>query len=82
MCIRDSYPDAENAYEEFPAENALLALAAVVDERAALPDGLSLDEVARVARAAFISQQVFAGSHGTGFTDYVSTCLLYTSRCV
>ncbi len=70
---RVRYPDSENAYEEFPAENALLALAAVVDERAALPDGLSLDEVARVARAAFISQQVFAGSHGTGFTDYVST---------
>ena len=70
---RVHYPDAEHAYEEFPTENALLALAAVVDERAALPDGLTADEVTRVARAAFISQQVFAGSHGTGFTDYVST---------
>lgn len=70
---RVHYPDAENAYEEFPTENALLALAAVVDERAALPDGLTADEVTRVARAAFISQQVFAGSHGLGFTDYVST---------
>ena len=27
----------------------------------------------RAARAAFISQQVFAGSHGAGFADYVST---------
>ena len=70
---RVRYPDSENAYEEFPAENALLALASVVDERAALPDGLTIDQVVRVARAAFISQQVFAGSHGAGFTDYVST---------
>ncbi len=70
---RVRYPDSENAYEQFPAENALLALASVVDERAALPDGLTIDEVVRVARAAFISQQVFAGSHGAGFTDYVST---------
>ena len=70
---RVHYPDAENAYEEFPAENALLALAAVVDERAALPDGLSLLVLARVAGAGLYSQQVFAGSHGTGFTDYVST---------
>ncbi|MCA0378857.1 MAG: AAA family ATPase [Actinobacteria bacterium] len=70
---RVRHPDSENAYEQFPAENALLAFASVVDERAALPDGLTIDEVVRVARAAFISQQVFAGSHGAGFTDYVST---------
>ena len=42
---RVHYPDAENAYEDFPRENVLLALAAVVDERAALPDGLTHDEV-------------------------------------
>lgn len=70
---RVHYPDAECAYDDFPAENALLATAAAVDERGELPDWLSPDEVARAARAAFISQQVFAGSHGTGFTDYVST---------
>lgn len=70
---RVHYPDTERSYEEVPVENVLLALAAVVDQHGALPDGLTSDEVVRVARAAFISQQVFAGSHGAGFTDYVST---------
>ncbi len=70
---RVHYPDAIKSYEDFPGENALLALAAVVDERGELTPDLTLDEVTRLARAAFISQQVFAGSHGTGFTDYVST---------
>ncbi|MFT4232400.1 MAG: AAA family ATPase, partial [Leucobacter sp.] len=70
---RVHYPDTGVAYEGFPAENALLAAAAVVDRRGRLPAELSEDELFRVARAAFISQQVFAGEHGEGFGEYVST---------
>ena len=70
---RVHYPDTGLGYEEFPSENALLAAAAVVDERGELPPGLGVDELFRVARAAFISQQVFSGEHGEGFGAYVST---------
>lgn len=70
---RVHYPDTGLGYEEFPAENALLAAAAVVDERGELPPGIGVDELLRVARAAFISQQVFSGEHGEGFGAYVST---------
>ncbi|WP_029746845.1 AAA family ATPase [Leucobacter chironomi] len=70
---RVHYPDTGLGYEEFPAENALLAAAAVVDERGELPPELGVDELFRVARAAFISQQVFSGEHGEGFGAYVST---------
>ncbi|WP_336659522.1 AAA family ATPase [Leucobacter sp. USHLN153] len=70
---RVHYPDTGRSYDELPAENALLATAAVVDSRGELPPGLPADELLRVARAAFISQQVFAGEHGEGFSDYVST---------
>ncbi len=70
---RVHYPDTEKSYEDFPAENTLLALSAIVDEHGQLPEMLSPEDVTRLARAAFISQQVFAGAHGAGFTDYVST---------
>jgi hypothetical protein len=70
---RVHYPDTGLGYDGFPVENALLATAAVVDRRGELPPGLGVDELFRVARAAFISQQVFAGEHGEGFGDYVST---------
>lgn len=70
---RVRYPDAGRDYADFPRENALLAAAAVVDRHGVLPPGLSTDELERVARAAFISQQVFAGTHGEGFDEYLST---------
>lgn len=68
---RVHYPDHRRSYTDVPAENALLAAASVADEWGNVP--LSTDELERVSRAAFISQQVFAGSHGEGFTDFVST---------
>ncbi|MHA3683237.1 AAA family ATPase [Leucobacter sp. HY1908] len=70
---RVHYPDAGRSYDEFPRENALLAAAAVVDARGELPHHITPDELTRAARAAFVSQQVFAGAHGEGFGDYVST---------
>ena len=70
---RVHYPDTGLGYTDFPRENALLAAAAVVDARGELPRSLGSDEIERVARAAFISQQVFSGEHGEGFGDYVTT---------
>ena len=70
---RVHYPDAHKRYDEVPIENSLLALAAIVDEHGHLPAELSATEVLRAAQAAFISQQVFSGQHGSGFSDYVST---------
>lgn len=70
---RVHYPDAGRRYDEFPRENALLAAASVVDARGELPPTITADELTRAARAAFVSQQVFAGAHGEGFSDYVST---------
>lgn len=70
---RVHYPDSGHEFSDFPKENALLATAAVVDRRGDLPRGITPELIERVSRAAFISQQVFAGSHRVGFTDYVST---------
>ncbi|UOQ60815.1 AAA family ATPase [Leucobacter rhizosphaerae] len=70
---RVHYPDAARDYADFPAENALLAAAAIADDRGELPPELPVDALHRVARAAFISQQVFAGAHGEGFDAFVST---------
>lgn len=69
---RVHYPDTGCDYAAFPAENGLLAVAAVADRHGALPEHLPPDALIRAARAAFISQQVFAGEHGAGFSDYVS----------
>ena len=68
---RVRYPDADHAFTDVPSENLLLATAAVADPSGTVP--LSTDELLRAARAAFISQQVFAGSVGEGFQDFVST---------
>lgn len=70
---RVHYPDTGRGFEEFPTENGLLAAAAVVDRHGVLPSETTADELIRAARAAFISQQVFAGAVGSGFADYVST---------
>lgn len=68
---RVRYPDADRSYTETPIENALLAAAAIADATGEVP--LSVDELDRVSRAAFISQQVFSGSFGEGFNEFIST---------
>ena len=70
---RVHYPDTGRSYTDVPVENSLLAVAAAADADGRLPRHLSASAVLRAARAAFISQQVFAGEHGGGFGDYVST---------
>ena len=70
---RVRYPDSGLGYSDFPAENALLASAAVVDRSGEFRREVSPAEIERIARAAFISQQVFSGAHGEGFGDYVSS---------
>lgn len=68
---RVHYPDSGLEYTATPRENALLAAASIADASGEV--ALSVDELERVARAAFVSQQVFAGSHGEGFSRFVST---------
>src|SRR5690606_15456397 len=70
---RVHYPDRGLAYTDFPVENALLASAAIADRHGTFPHEISPSALTRVARAAFISQQVFAGTHGEGFESYVSS---------
>ncbi|MFC5338332.1 AAA family ATPase [Leucobacter denitrificans] len=68
---RVHYPDHTREYTDTPVENALLAAASIADKEGNIP--LSADELERVSRAAFISQQVFSGAHGEGFSEFVST---------
>lgn len=68
---RVHYPDIELKYTDTPRENMLLAAASIADAEGNV--SLSSDELERVCRAAFISQQVFSGSHGEGFAEFVST---------
>ena len=70
---RVRYPDSQASFSDFPRENALLAAAAVVNRHGEFDESVSPDEIERVARAAFISQQVFTGTRGEGFSDFVSS---------
>ncbi|WP_125099529.1 ATP-binding protein, partial [Leucobacter chromiireducens] len=70
---RVHYPDTGVRFEDFPVENGLIAAAAAVDADGVLPREWRAEELVRLARAAFISQQVFAGAVSGGFGDYVST---------
>lgn len=71
--FRVRYPDAGRSYAELPAENLLLAAASVAEADGTLPHGLDADDLERVARAAFISQQVFSGRHGEGFDAFLTS---------
>lgn len=71
--FRVLYPDAHLAYGDLPRENLLLASAAAADRDGRLMPGITTALLERVARVAFISQQVFAGSQAPGFADFVST---------
>lgn len=71
--FRVRYPDSGATFTDTPRENLLLATAA-----ASLPDGrvprhIRAEDLVRVARAAFVSQQVFTGRTSEGFRDFLST---------
>ncbi|MGO3146555.1 MAG: AAA family ATPase [Leucobacter sp.] len=67
---RVHYPDHLRSYGDTPTENLLLATAAIASPTGEVP--LESDGLERACRAAFISQQVFAGSYGDGFSDFVT----------
>ncbi|WP_254259374.1 AAA family ATPase [Leucobacter chinensis] len=71
--FRVLYPDAQRSFHETPTENLLLASTAASGPDGRLLPGMSSELLERVARVAFVSQQVFAGSQAEGFRDYVST---------
>lgn len=70
---RVRYPDSGLAYTDYPQENALIAAAALADGSGRLPRGITGDHIEQVARAAFISQQVFSGNQAEGFSGFVTT---------
>lgn len=70
---RVHYPDRGRAFHEVPTENLLLATAAVARVDGSLPSWVTSRDVEGIARAAFVSQQVFSGSQAEGFRDFVST---------
>ena len=69
---RVRYPDSDNGFEQPPIENDRLATAAVVDKHGVFPDDLDPTDFDNFVKAAFVSQQVFSGNFGEGFTNYVS----------
>ncbi len=70
---RIHYPDAGLSYTDFPAENALLAVASIADPDGTLPRGVTSEQIERIARAAFVSQQVFSANRGEGFGAFRAT---------
>ena len=70
---RVQYPDTGNALQDTPHGNLLLAAAAIAAPDGSLPHGLDLTSLEPLARAAFISQQVFSGNRSTEFDEYRGT---------
>lgn len=70
---RVRYPDHAAGYDEFPRENAQLAMAAIATERGELPPEISEREFDNFVRAARLSQQIFAGTNGEEYDRFVDT---------
>lgn len=68
---RIHYPDHNNAYTDDPIENERLAFARICTERGEFPDNIDPDDFDNLVRAAFVSQQIFDGTHGEGYNDYI-----------
>lgn len=71
--FRVHYPDAGGDISDVPAENLLLAAAVVSAPDGSLPQGLGIAELTPLARAAFISQQVFVGNPDAALERYRGT---------
>lgn len=70
--VRVNYPDHDVVYGQNPIENAIIAKAALSDRSGNMLGGISTDELERFVRACHITQQVFSGNHGVGFTDFIT----------
>ncbi|WP_344680516.1 AAA family ATPase [Leucobacter komagatae] len=71
--FRVHYPDSGADISDVPAENLLLAAAVVSAPDGSLPQGLGIAELTPLARAAFISQQVFVGNPDAALERYRGT---------
>ncbi len=70
---RVHYPDTRNSLQDTPEGNLLLAAAAIAAPDGTLPHGLDLTRLEPLARAAFISQQVFIGNRSADLEEYRGT---------
>ena len=70
--IRIAYPDSRVVYGQAPIENTIIARAALTGRTGQLLS-VSAEELERFVRAAHVSQQVFSGNFGQGFSNYSTT---------
>lgn len=77
---RVRYPDHDKSYGEYPRENAQLAMAAVATERGELPPEIDERDFEDFVRAARLSQQIFSGTNGEGYNQFIDTDKLVDDR--
>ncbi len=70
---RVRYPDYDKGYDEYPRENAQLAMATVATQRGELPPDIDEGEFENFVRAARLSQQIFSGTNGEGYNQFIDT---------
>ena len=67
------YPDYDKGYDEYPRENAQLAMATVATQRGELPPDIDEGDFENFVRAARLSQQIFSGTNGEGYNQFIDT---------
>lgn len=70
--VRIAYPDSDVVYGEAPIDNTIIARAALTDRSGQLL-AVDTNELERFVRACHVSQQVFSGNFGAGFSNYSTT---------
>lgn len=70
---RVRYPDYDKGYDEYPRENAQLAMATVATQRGELPPDIAEGDFENFVRAARLSQQIFSGINGEGYDQFIDT---------
>lgn len=77
---RVRYPDHDKSYGEYPRENAQLAMAAIATERGELPPEIDERDFEDFVRAARLIQQIFSGTNGEGYNQFIDTEKLVDDR--
>lgn len=77
---RVRYPDYDKGYDEYPRENAQLAMAAVATQRGELPPDIDEGDFENFVRAARLSQQIFSGTNGEGYDQFIDTETMVDNR--